>query len=381
MSEIPDTPPIETGPEIPTGDGGGNLSSTESFGNVEEVDSSDTTSETAISEEEAETDVAETGVEENKPPAEGPTNEAIEKMSEKLKLTAAKAEKEETDDLNTPSNEYLKGLMEQPEAPDAEKSPEGNKALITITRINEQMEQALRDFEDFVNQINGNKKPENSGAKPTGTKPDVSSLSEETTNPEPMTEVVEGEWVDEENIDGPDEQEEPSSETTDTNEETVDGEWILIDEGLEPETEEYLRENGEEDLIGQLTPEELRLYESFRQLILDRFPPVGSMSSVGTLNNMIDSKPEEEEAKLKQIIKILLRTAVRVGTRTVAFIADELVKSADKDDKTTKFIFGSIRDAAKGAESMADTAITGKDRSERLTKTTRDLLFGKKKRS
>ena len=60
-----------------------------------------------------------------------------------------------------------------------------------------------------------------------------------------------------------------------------------------------------------------------------------------------------------------------------AFIADEIVKSTDKDDKTTKFIFGSIRDAAKGVESAADTLITGEERTERLTKTIRNRLFQK----
>jgi hypothetical protein len=71
--------------------------------------------------------------------------------------------------------------------------------------------------------------------------------------------------------------------------------------------------------------------------------------------------------------------AVRLGTRIVSLIADEMVKSADKDDKTTKFIFGAIRDTAKGFESMADATITGEEHSKRLTITVRNFIFEKNK--
>lgn len=379
MSEIPEMP-TQTSSEIPTSVGGGESFPTDSVGDIEEV-GAHISDETDVPEEEATTDYVEVATNENKEQREGPSEDKVKGVSESLEGKATKEAEGETNNLNTASNKHLRDQMKQPEALDAEKSPEGKKALTKITEIDEKIREELENLKEFFEQINGNKKPEGTSNQ-SSTQPE---MSQDTVNPE--SEAIEGERVDEinesseESGNEPDEQEETSSETTDTSEDVIDGEWILIDEGLDPETEDYLRENGAEDLTGQLTPEELRLYESFRQLILDRFPPVGSVSSVGTLNSMLDSLPDEEGSKLKQVIKILLRTAVRAETRTVAFIADEIVKSADKDDKTTKFIFGSIRDAAKGAESMADTAITGKEKAERLTKTTRDFIFGKKKRS
>lgn len=379
MSEIPEMP-TQTSSEIPTSVGGGESFPTDSVGDIEEV-GAHISDETDVPEEEATTDYVEVATNENKEQREGPSEDKVKGVSESLEGKATKEAEGETNNLNTASNKHLRDQMKQPEALDAEKSPEGKKALTKITEIDEKIREELENLKEFFEQINGNKKPEGTSNQ-SSTQPE---MSQNTVNPE--SEAIEGERVDEinesseESGNEPDEQEETSSETTDTSEDVIDGEWILIDEGLDPETEDYLRENGAEDLTGQLTPEELRLYESFRQLILDRFPPVGSVSSVGTLNSMLDSLPDEEGSKLKQVIKILLRTAVRAETRTVAFIADEIVKSADKDDKTTKFIFGSIRDAAKGAESMADTAITGKEKAERLTKTTRDFIFGKKKRS
>lgn len=379
MSEIPEMP-TQTSSEIPTSVGGGESFPTDSVGDIEEV-GAHISDETDVPEEEATTDYVEVATNENKEQREGPSEDKVKGVSESLEGKATKEAEGETNNLNTASNKHLRDQMKQPEALDAEKSPEGKKALTKITEIDEKIREELENLKEFFEQINGNKKPEGTSNQ-SSTQPE---MSQDTVNPE--SEAIEGERVDEinesseESGNEPDEQEETSSETTDTSEDVIDGEWILIDEGLDPETEDYLRENGAEDLTGQLTPEELRLYESFRQLILDRFPPVGSVSSVGTLNSMLDSLPDEEGSKLKQVIKILLRTAVRAGTRTVAFIADEIVKSADKDDKTTKFIFGSIRDAAKGAESMADIAITGKEKAERLTKTTRDFIFGKKKRS
>lgn len=378
MSEIPEMP-TQTSSEIPTSVGGGESFPTDSVGDIEEV-GAHISDETDVPEEEATTDYVEVATNENKEQREGPSEDKVKGVSESLEGKATKEAEGETNNLNTASNKHLRDQMKQPEALDAEKSPEGKKALTKITEIDEKIREELENLKEFFEQINGNKKPEGTSNQ-SSTQPE---MSQDTVNPE--SEAIEGERVDEinesseESGNEPDEQEETSSETTDTSEDVIDGEWILIDEGLDPETEDYLRENGAEDLTGQLTPEELRLYESFRQLILDRFPPVGSVSSVGTLNSMLDSLPDEEGSKLKQVIKIFLRIAAR-APRVIGFVADQMVKSADKEDKTTKFIFGSIRDAAKGFESMADTAITGENKPERLTKATRDFFFGKSKKS
>lgn len=159
-------------------------------------------------------------------------------------------------------------------------------------------------------------------------------------------------------------------------EEGADKEEKWFNEEIDPETEEFLVNNGEEQLTGELSPEELRIYEELKQMILDRFPAVGTTSSLGTLNTMLEELPQEERDRGKEAIKIMLRIAIRLP-RIVSFVADEIVKSADKDDKTTRFIFGSIRDATKSMEEMADTAITGDEHPERLTKTMRDFLFEK----
>lgn len=329
MSDIPEIPSIETGSEIPTTDipevSEGDLNLSEETG-VESEDTEPTPENEEISEEDQE--LTELGEKRNED-----INEEIE------------------DTLNNPQNEVNSHLIAQLREPEALDSEVGKEKLLEIDNINEKIKNLGNKAIKDINEI--------SGLNPGKQESDINSdvTSEDNQNNESVTE---------------------NNENPENKEETKE-KWI--DEELDPETEEFLRDRGEEDLTGKLTPEELRLYENFKQLIVDRFPPVGSMSSMGTLNRMLDSLPDEEDSKLKQVIKILLRTAVRLGTRVVAFVADEMVKSADKDDKTTKFIFGAIRDAAKGAESMADTAITGENKPERLTKTTRDFIFGKKKRS
>lgn len=369
MSDTPEIP-AEIASEIPTSVGSDNSSLIDNFEGVENVDSPNTADEIEIPEEETSNGA---DIEANTTQIERPTNEDVAKISENLKNNATKEVEDEINNLNIPSNEHLRNQMGEAEAPAAEETSAGNKALVAITEANEGMEQALRDFIDSVNQITGEKKPDNANTN--------NPRSPRIQNPEldinsPKDPVIEAEWLNE-----MPEGNENESEEAQINEEIIEGEWILIDEGLDPETEEFLRENGEEELTGELNPEELRLYESFRQLILDRFPAVGSVSSAGTLNNMLDSLPNNEGDTLKQVIKILLRTAVRLETRIVAFVADEIAKSADSDDQTTKFIFNAIRDAAKGMESAADTAITGKDKPERLTKAIRNFIFRKKSKS
>ena len=155
----------------------------------------------------------------------------------------------------------------------------------------------------------------------------------------------------------------------------------ILDEDISPETEEFLIDNGLEDIAQGLSPEELENLKRLNNLLrttLDSY--VGQNLATLGLVNVLAGNGEKENI-LKEALKVLLRMAVRMGTRTVAFIADEIVKSADKDDKATKFIFGSIRDGAKGIEGASDTLITGKEKPERATKAVSDLLRGKNRRN
>ena len=163
-------------------------------------------------------------------------------------------------------------------------------------------------------------------------------------------------------------------------EEIVDGEWEFLDEDISPETEEFLIDNGLEDIAQGLSPEELEKFEEIKQLIADNFRQLSVSQNLNALGVTSILAGVEDESRVKEVIKVLLRVGVRMGTRIIAFVADEIVKSADKDDKGTKFLFGSIRDGVKGIESMSDTLITGKDKPERTTKAISDLLRGKAKR-
>lgn len=377
--------PTEVGSETPPSIGDGDFLLQES-GDIEEVVNSNNSDETPVPEEETTTGGVETNPNnENEPPAEGPTNKDVENISKKLALNATNIVKEETTG-RTASNEHLRDQMKQPEAPDAEKTLEGKNAQIAVITNNERMEQALRDFIDYINQINGNKKPESTGTKPSETKPDVPSVSEETTNPETVVEeieVVEGEWVDDtegtlEDVD--EDSEETSIDDGNEEGEVVEGQWRLLQNGILPETIAYFRGDKDvdddfiENISRNLSDEEFKKFDQIWKQILDKAPSIDSGPFSKYLNTKLETMPKEERETLKEVIKIILRLGVRMGTRVIAFVAREIAKSADKDDKTTKLIFNSIADAADGIESMADSAITGDDKPRRLTTQTRDAV-------
>lgn len=325
MSDIPEIPTIETDSEIPTTD-------------VPEVANIPEVNEEGLNPSE-ETDVeSEDTTETEKTPEELHEETELEEFVEKRNKDI---NEEIEDTLNNPQNEVNSYLIEQLEEPEAKDTEVGKEQLLTIDKINQQIKEEGDRAKEDITQISG--------------------LDSENSNKEEN--LVKG-------VDKP-------AETL-PSEEVIEEEWGWFDEEIDPEIEDFLKSIGEEEQTGRLSPEELRVFEDLRQSILDRFPVVGSTSSFGTLNSMLDAMPNEEENATKETIKILLRLAVRLGTRIVALIADEIVKSADKDDSTTRFIFGAVRESAKGIESAADTFITGKDRADRLTKDIRNRLFRKK---
>ena len=270
-------------------------------------------------------------------------------------------------DPNEPGNSYLLKLTE-------DYTEAGESEFIEIERINDEIRKAGDEAREDINE--------------TVSELENPSIEEDGNNEEIIEEdgdIVEGEW---EPIDENEEEivqeeiiENTGEEGLDNENEIVDGEWEFLDEDISPETEEFLIDNGLEDIAQGLSPEELEKFEEIKQLIADNFRQLSVGQNLATLGlvNVLAGNGEKENI-LKEALKVLLRMAVRMGTRTVAFIADEIVKSADKDDKATKFIFGSIRDGAKGIEGASDTLITGKEKPERATKAVSDILRGKHKK-
>ena len=285
-------------------------------------------------------------------------------------------------DPNEPGNSYLLKLTENP-------TEAGENEFIEIERINDKIreagDEARKDINEIVSDLenpsveeNGNNEEtiEEDGGIVDG---DWEFIDENTEEAE---EVIEDVGEDSEMVQGEVVEEiiEDVGEEVLQSEEIVDGEWEFLDEDISPETEEFLIDNGLEDIAQGLSPEELEKFEEIKQLIADNFRQLSVSQNLNALGVTSILAGTEDESRVKEAIKVLLRVGVRMGTRIIAFIADEIVKSADKDDKGTKFLFGSIRDGVKGIESMSDTLITGKDKPERTTKAISDLLRGKAKR-
>ncbi len=285
----------------------------------------------------------------------GPSDAEVSDVAEK---TITNVEQDTDETLNGPGiNDHLRDLMGDPSY-----STVGEGELKNIVGIEEDIIREEKAAKDYIRKIAGLKNLENDEG--------VVEAGQENVTPE---KTVESEVV--EDTGGNMEEEVPQSD------EVIDGEWRFLDEDIPPETKEFLESNGLEDISRDLSPEELEKFEEIKQLIADNFRQLSVSQNLAALgvNNILTSG-EKEDSNLKEAIKVLLRIAVRTGTRTIAFIADEIVKSADKEDKATKFLFGSIRDSARGIESMSDTLITGENKPERATKAVSDILRGKHKK-
>ena len=285
----------------------------------------------------------------------GPSDAEVSDVAEK---TITNVEQDTDETLNGPGiNDHLRDLMGDPSY-----STVGEGELKNIVGIEEDIIREEKAAKDYIRKIAGLKNLENDEG--------VVEAGQENVTPE---KTVESEVV--EDTGGNMEEEVPQSD------EVIDGEWRFLDEDIPPETKEFLESNGLEDISRDLSPEELEKFEEIKQLIADNFRQLSVSQNLAALGvNNILSSGEKEDSNLKEAIKVLLRIAVRTGTRTIAFIADEIVKSADKEDKATKFLFGSIRDSARGIESMSDTLITGENKPERATKAVSDILRGKHKK-
>lgn len=315
----------------------------------------------------------------------GPSDAEVSDVAEK---TITNVEQDTDETLNGPGiNDHLRDLMGDPSY-----SMVGEDKLRNIVNIEEDIKEEEKAAKAYIRKTarldaeEGEFNHDSETEKGSDIQEDV---IEDYTEEGLDKEIVDGDWEviedvgeDSEVVQGEVVEEimEDVGEEILQSEEIVDGDWEFLDEDISPETEEFLIDNGLEDIAEDLSPEELEEVEKVKQFIADSFKQTGlgqNLKALG-IDNVLSGG--EKEDNLRETFKVLLRIGVRMGTRTMSFIADEIVKSADKDDKEIKLIFGSIRDSLRGIESMSDTLITGENKPERATKAVSDILRGKHKK-
>lgn len=118
----------------------------------------------------------------------------------------------------------------------------------------------------------------------------------------------------------------------------------------------------QQEIMKGITSEQLEEFMKGIGQNLDKQPFMNFLNSLNAMLSQFEKMGNEQKDRTKEIMKLMLIVAVKISAKLVATAARNIAKSADKDDKVTQVIFGSIADITdKGAGIVAGRESLGEN--------------------
>ena len=186
--------------------------------------------------------------------------------------------------LNNPQDPTNNYLIEQLREPEAQKNPEvGKEQLLKISEINQKIEEEGDKAKKDIAEILG--------------------LDSEKPNNE---EIIEGEVI----IENPETEETPEQQEERIKNEIIGSIRKLLDEELSQKTNEILEQLGMSEMTQEVTSKQFEEFMKGLGQRLDKLNPMDKTLIMGNLT-MLEKLPGEEKDKFKEVLKILLKIAIK----------------------------------------------------------------------
>lgn len=235
-----------------------------------------------------------------------------------------------------------------------------------LEEVNKEIEEARDEFKKEINSKNAEVNEENLDEIKSETAKEMSLRGENTPIIETQEEQVE-QKSDQNETEEPVERIDPSKVDV-----FIDGKWFNMD-GVESETQDFFKEDFEPEFWNNFSQEDweranAEFGEDFRAWYESHFntagPQVGTEAGTGNQPRVTVAPTEAakaaEDQDARELMKLLLRIAVKISIKTAAIIAKNIAKTQMKDNPELAAAIGIFADLAEEGGKFTDTLIAGK---------------------